>query len=184
VSVPLNTANLVASYKTSNGIVYIMNDVTFTFTNKFPPVIIQGENPTSFAADRTSNILYRVRKDSATGVIYNDLLMQNYNYASYWINYRVRGLYTTKYNMTWVAVNDVQTTPLWQQRLGIDSVNNTTNLAYVTVAYKNSTEVALGTWTLNNYRPVNLFVIGPTTASSSGGTNSISIDYIKLTPLP
>ncbi len=184
VQVPLSTANMVASYKTSNGIVYIMSDVTFTFANKFPPVLVQGENPTDFAADRSSNIMYRIRKDTSTGRIFNDLLMQNYNYANYWIRYLVKGLYTTKYNVSWVALNDVQSTPLWQQRVGIDSTTNTTNLPYVTVGYNVYSEVALGQWTLNNYRKVNLYVIGPTTASSSGGINSISLDYIKLTPLP
>lgn len=183
VQVTLSASNVLASYKTSNGMVYVVNDVPFSFANKFPPVIIEGEKPAAFAADRTSNIMYRIRQDPATGRIFNDLLMQNYNYASYWINYPVKGLYTTKYNVSWVALNDVQSTPLWQQRLAFDSTKNT-NLPYVTVGYNVYSEVTLGQWALPSYRDVNLFVVGPATASSSGGNNSIALDYIKLTPLP
>ena len=87
-----------------------------------------------------------------------------------------------RYNAYWVAVNDLQTTPLWQQRLGIDSVNNTTNLPYVTVAYKNYNEVSLGQLTINNYRTLNLYVIGPTAASTGVNVDAIVLDYIKLVP--
>jgi uncharacterized surface protein with fasciclin (FAS1) repeats len=183
VHVSLSTANVLASYKTSNGIVYIMSDVTFQFTDKFPPIVIQGENPVAFAADRTSDIFYRIRKDSL-GNIFNDIYALNYNYASYWIQYIAHGLYSTKYNISWVALNDVQTTPLWQQKLSIDSANNTTYLPYVTVQYDVFAEIPLGQWTLPAYRDVPLYVVGPATASSAGGVNSISLDYIKLTPLP
>ena len=87
-----------------------------------------------------------------------------------------------RYNAFWVAVNDVQTTPLWSQRLAIDSTTNVANLPFVTVAYQNYTEVPLGQLSMANYRNLNLFVMGPTTASSSGGNNSIVLDYIKLVP--
>jgi len=184
VQVPLTTANLVASYKTSNGIVYLMNDVSFTFANKFPPVVIEGEKPASFAADRSSNTYYRARKDTSTGRLFNDIYLQNYGYASYWLRYLVQGLYTTKYNVSWVAVNDVQTTPLWQQKLCMDSSNNAASFPYVTVAYRAYGEISLGQWTLANYRKTYLYVVGPSSSSTTGGNNSISLDYIKLTPLP
>ena len=88
-----------------------------------------------------------------------------------------------RYNAFWVAVNDVQTTPLWNQRLAIDSSNSAaTNLPFVTVAYKNYSEVPLGQLNIANYRNLNLFVMGPTTASTAGGVNSIVLDYIKLVP--
>ena len=186
VHVPLNPANLVASYKTSNGIVYVMNDVPLVgFADKFPPIIIQGENPLFFVADRGANTFYRIRKDSL-GNVFNDIYLQNYNYASYYIGYRARGIYSTKYNVSWVALNDVQTTPLWQQKLVMDSVSNPTSFPYVTVPYNRFAEVALGQWSSGTfYRSgMIMYVVGPTAASSTGGNNSISLDYIKLTPLP
>jgi uncharacterized surface protein with fasciclin (FAS1) repeats len=182
VKVPTIKGNIVASYKTSNGWVHVMNKVDFNLTYKFPPIIIQGENPTGFAAARTANTFYRVRNNPVTGLNFNDILMQNYNYANYWIYYQVKNVSSMRYNAFWVAVNDVQSTPLWSQRLAIDSTTNTANLPAVTVAYLNYAEVPLGQITVTNYRNLNLFVMGPTTASSSGGVNSISLDYIKLVP--
>ena len=183
VKVPINKPSIIASYKTSNGWVHVMSSVNFTLTYKFPPIIIQGENPTFFAADRTANTFYRVRNNPVNGQNFNDILMQNYNFANYYINYLVKNVNSMRYNAFWVAVNDVQTTPLWSQRLAIDSTTSaTTNLPFVTVAYKNYSEVSLGQITVTNFRNLNLFVMGPTTASTSGGVNSISLDYIKLVP--
>jgi uncharacterized surface protein with fasciclin (FAS1) repeats len=182
VKVPINKSAITASYRTSNGIVHVMSQVNFNLAYKFPPIIIQGENPTSFAADRSANTFYRVRYNPVTGQNFNDILLQNYGYASYWIRYFLKNIPSMRYNAYWVAVNDVQTTPLWQQRLGIDSTNNTTNLPYVTMTYKNYNEVSLGQFTINKFKNVNLYVIGPTTSSTSGGSNSIVLDYIKLVP--
>lgn len=182
VKVPVNKSAIVASYRTSNGMVHVMNQVNFTLANKFPPVIIQGERPSGFSADRSAQTFYRIRSNPSTGQNFNDILLQNYNVASYFLYYRVPNMNSMRYNATWVAVNDVQTTPLWQQRLGVDTTGVLTSLPYVTVAYQNYAEVPLGQININNFRTLNLYVIGPTTASSTGGNNSISLDYIKLTP--
>ena len=157
-----------------------MNQVNFTLAYKFPPIIIQGENPTAFSADRSNNTYYRVRFNPVTGLNFNDILLTNYNVANYWIQYRIKGLNSMRYNAYWVAVNDLQTTPLWNQRLGVDSVNNATNLPFVTVQYQNYNEVPLGQLNILNYRKADLYVIGPTTASTGGNVDAIVLDYIKL----
>ena len=183
VKVPINKPSIIASYKTSNGWVHIMSKVDFTLAYKFPVITIQGENPTAFRTnDRGTNTFYRARFNPVTGLNFNDILMQNYNFANYYIYYLVKNVNSMRYNAFWVAVNDVQTTPLWSQRLAIDSTTNVANLPFVTVAYQNYTEVPLGQLSMANYRNLNLFVMGPTTASSSGGNNSIVLDYIKLVP--
>jgi uncharacterized surface protein with fasciclin (FAS1) repeats len=190
VKVPVDKSKIVASYKTSNGWVHVMSQVNFNLIYKFPPIIIQGENPDAFAADRSSLTFYRVRTypasvtppPSGTQGSFKDILLQNYSYASYWIRYRAIGLNSMKYNAYWVAVNDVQTTPLWTQKLCVDSSNNPTTFPYVTVAYQNYSEVSLGQFTINNYRDVRLFVVGANTSSNAGGSVSINVDYIKLVP--
>jgi uncharacterized surface protein with fasciclin (FAS1) repeats len=183
VKTPINKPSITASYKTSNGWVHVITKVDFNLNYKFPPIVIQGEFPTSFAADRSANTFYRIRNNPVTGQNFNDILMQNYGYANYFIRYLVKNVNSMRYNAFWVAVNDVQTTPLWQQRLAIDSSTAAaTNLPFVTVAYKNYTEVSLGQISLTNFRNLNLYVMGPTTSSTSGGSNSIVLDYIKLVP--
>lgn len=185
VKTPIDKSKIVASYKTSNGYVHVMSQVNFTLVNKFPPIIIEGENPTAFATtDRSFYTYYRVR-NTPGGVTFRDILMQNYGYANYFIRYNVANIYSMRYNALWVSVNDVQTTPLWAQRLAIDSSNNPSMPATFTqtIAYQNYAEVALGQFTINNYRSsFNMFVLGPTTSSTTSGINSISLDYIKLVP--
>ena len=182
VKVPVDKSKITASYKTSNGWVHVMSQVNFNLNYKFPPIILEGENPSGFAADRTANALYRIRINPNTGATFKDLLMQNYGYAGYWIRYLAKGLNSMRYNAYWVSVNDVQTTPLWTQKLCIDSANNPTTFTYVTVPYQNYNEVSLGQFTIANYRNVNLFVVGANTSSTSGGSVSIDVDYIKLVP--
>jgi uncharacterized surface protein with fasciclin (FAS1) repeats len=183
VKVPVNKQAIKASYRTSNGYVHLMSQVNFKLNDKFPPIIIQGENATAFATSdsrNTNNTFYRTRTNPFTGQVFQDLYMQNYNYASYWIRYLVKNLPSMRYNAYWVVVNDVQTTPLWQQRLAVDNI--TSVLSTLTVQYQNYNEVSLGQFTISNFRNLNLYVLGPTSASSSGGSNSISLDYIKLVP--
>lgn len=190
VKVPVNKSAIVASYKTSNGWVHIMNQVNFNLRYKFPSVFIQGEQPTGFATtDRGANTFYRIRTNPNTGQTFNDIMMQNYNYANYFIYYNAKNLNSIKYNLYWVAVNDVQVTPLWQQKLSMAYLSGKTfssvfTSAYQTVAYQNYNEVSLGQVSLTNYSNGWYFLVtGPTTASSTGGVNSISLDYIRLEPV-
>jgi uncharacterized surface protein with fasciclin (FAS1) repeats len=182
VKVPINKSAITASYKTSNGMVHVMSAVNFNLAYKFPPIVIEGERPSGFAADRASNTFYRVRYNPLTGLNFNDIVLTGYNFASYWVRYQVNNVNSMRYNVYWVAVNDLQTTPLWSQRLGIDSTTNTTNLPAVSIAYQNYSEVLLGQISLTNFRNLNLYLIGPTTASTSTTVNVMSLDYIKLVP--
>jgi uncharacterized surface protein with fasciclin (FAS1) repeats len=182
VKVPIDKTKIISSVKTSNGWVYTMSQVNFTLKYKFPPIILQGESPSEFAADRSAQTLYRTRLNPLTSLTFNDIMMQNYSYASYWIRYLARNVNSMRYDAYWVAVNDVQTTPLWTQRLAVDSTTTTGNFAYVTVPYQTYTEVSLGQITIPRYKNVNLYVVGAATSSSSGGSVSIALDYIKLVP--
>ena len=186
VKVPINKTKIIASYKTSNGYVHIMSQVDFNLLYKFPPIIIEGETPTAFATtDRGFYTYYRVRVNPNNGLTFKDILMQNYGFANYFINYRLRAIPAMRYNASWVAVNDVQTTPLWAQRLVVDSTSNLSMPATFTqtVAYKNYSEIALGQFNILTYRSTfNMYVIGPTSSSTVSGINSITLDYIKLTP--
>lgn len=186
VKIPINKTKIVASYKTSNGYVHVMSEVNFTLANKFPPIIIEGERPNGFATnDRGFYTYYRIRVNPNTGATFKDILMQNYGFANYFIRYRLQDLPSMRYNVSWVAVNDVQSSPLWAQRLAIDSSNNPSMPATFTktIAFKDYSEVPLGQFTIANFRRTfDMFVIGPTTSSTVSGINSISLDYIKLTP--
>ena len=183
VKIPIDKSRILASYKTSNGYVHVLNKLDFNLVDKFPPIIIQGEYPTSFATtDRGANTFYRTRNNPNTGLAFYDILMQNYGFSNYYIRYALTGIPAMKYNASWVAINDVQTSPLWLQRLAIGSSQDTT-LPVQSITYKNYNEVPLGEFEITSYRyKLNLYVVGPSGSSTTGGNNSISLDYIKLTP--
>jgi len=185
VKTPMVKSAIVATYKTSNGIVYIMNQVNFTKENKFPSIYIQGENPSRFQADRNNNTFYRVRYNPLTGKDFNDILMTDYNFANYFIAYFRKGLNSMRYNAYWVAVNDVQPA-LYQQRFGYGVIRNDTafvsNFAPQTVAWSNYNEVYLGQFSFSSYTNQYFFVTGPNVATSKGTTDVISLDYIRLEP--
>jgi uncharacterized surface protein with fasciclin (FAS1) repeats len=191
VKVPLTKSMITASYKTSNGIVYVMSQVNFTLKYKFPSVYIQGENPTAFNLDRSSTTFYRIRNNPVTGLNFKDILVNNYNVANYFIDYYAGYLNSMRYNAYWVAVNDLQSTPLWTQQLKGGYVINASGsrtaymidtLPRVTIAYNNFNEVYLGQFSYTKYSAHNYFVCGPTTASSTGNVDAITLDYIRLEP--
>ncbi len=188
VKVPLNKPAVTASYRTSNGMVYVMNQVDFNLAYKFPPIILEGENPASFNADRSANTFYRVKKNPNTNIVYRDILVQNYGFANFAIKYTVNNMSNMRYDAYWVAINDIVPPPAppalpapWSQRLAIDSILPVT-FPYVPVQYNNYSEVKLGTFTINNFRNVNLFVVGPAASSTINNVDVISLDYIKLVP--
>ena len=185
VKIPIDKSKIVASYKTSNGYVHVMSQVNFNLTDKFQPIIIYGASPISFATtDRGANTFYRIRTNPNTGLVFSDILMQNYGYSNYFIRYSTPNVPAMRYDVSWVAVNDVQTSPLWAQRLAIGNLSDSTVMAMAdTIAYKNYNEVPLGQFQLGSYRKnLSLYVIGPSGSSTTGGKNSITLDYIKLTP--
>jgi len=189
VKVPTKAA-IVASYKTSNGIIYIMDQVNFAKENKFPSIYIQGENPTRFQADRSANTFYRIRYNPVTGKNFNDILLSNYNFKDYFIAYLQNNINSMRYKAYWLALNDLQTgtasSPLWQQRLGNGYFRNDTafvsNFAAVSVAYNNFNEVYMGQFTFTSYGSQYFFVTGPSVATTTGNTDAITLDYIRLEP--
>lgn len=187
VKVPINKANIVSATKTSNGWVYVMNQVSFNLNYKFPSIYVQGENPTSFSNNSTAfkNVtFYRNRMDAVLRMApYNDILIINANTAAFWVRYTLPNMASMKYNAYWVVVNDYQTAT-WTQRLGIDSTNNATVFPYQTIASSATpkyTETLLGQFTLATYKTLNLYGIGPAAASSTSGAQ-FCLDYIRLEP--
>lgn len=190
VSVPMTKSNIVASYKTSNGYVYVMSQVSIPLATKFPPIYIQGETPYAFSGpDRSANTFYRIRYNPVTQQNFNDIMLTNYGVANYFIDYFVRKLSSMRYNVSWVAVNDLQSTPLWVQQLKHGHTinhtiyyNATDTLTRVTIGYLNYNEVPLGQFSFSTYSDRNFYVFGPTTSSTAGNVDAITLDYIKLVP--
>jgi uncharacterized surface protein with fasciclin (FAS1) repeats len=179
VWVPIKKSAIVETIKLSNGIAYVMNDVNFRKEYKIPTITIQGELPTKFQVDRRTTTYYRIRNNPNTNQAFNDIVVNNTGLANYYINYVARNANSIKYKVYWVAVNDFQTAT-FQQRLAMGD-STAVNFAYVTVPANNFNEVLLGEFTVNNFGNLNLYLTGAN--STANGTNSLTLDYIKLVPV-
>jgi hypothetical protein len=95
----------------------------------------------------------------------------------YEARYHVRNIYSTRFHVYWVAVNNLQTTS-FNQRIAMDS--STTSFPYVAVPVNNYSEVYIGDWTTTTFGAHDIWLIN--TNSTSSGVNTLDLDYIKLLP--
>ncbi len=115
VAMPINKALIIDSKKVSNGMVYVLSSSTTTTANKFLPLRVEGENPTGFLSDKTSNTSFlRVRYNPITAQNYNDLLVSGHGITGYYAFYRLKEMPSMKYNVYALAVNDFQTANVFQ----------------------------------------------------------------------
>lgn len=115
VIMPINTSLIIDTKKVSNGIVYVLSSSSTPFANKFLPVRVEGENPTGFLSDKTSNTSFlRVRRNPVTGANYSDILVSGHAVTGYYSFYRLPEMPSMKYNVYALAVNDFQTAAEFQ----------------------------------------------------------------------
>ncbi|MBS1563347.1 MAG: fasciclin domain-containing protein, partial [Bacteroidetes bacterium] len=125
VHIPISAANIVETRKASNGIIYVVNAAVPDMLEKIPTVIVQGETPLAFKAYDTkyiTKIFYRQRTNPTTGLSFNDIYGNlGSSGANYYFEYITNGLYTTKYKVYWVALNDKVVSAVGDDPYGTDS---------------------------------------------------------------
>lgn len=188
VVLPVNPADITATIPVSNGVVYVVNKLDVPTANKFPVLVIQGENPSGFSVSKTAN--YRFRTNPVTGQNYNDLLVTGHATTGFYAFYRLGDVPSIKYNVYALGTNDFQTGTFSQNivfKYGTGSTAPTlATLAHaVPAAYVSQVlvpaaynEILIGTVTLTNYGILEMQL----TASSSA--NPIVLDYLRLVPQP
>jgi uncharacterized surface protein with fasciclin (FAS1) repeats len=179
VKVPINKNAIQSSYETSNGMVYVLNQLTVPLANKIRNVRQEGENSIGFSrSDKGSNIAYRLRNNPNTGQLFNDIYIYNHKIPLFHVKYRLKDLFKIKYKVYWVAPNDVQTLTFKQRFAFADP--NSTALDETQVNLKNFNEVLVGEITPQNFGDYNAYIV----AANNGvdQTNSINVDYFRLEP--
>ena len=147
--------------------------------DKIQQFYIEAENYRTTSADRRGNTYFRDRFNSVTNKDFRDVLVFNHGLALFNINYRLNNVYSTKYKVYWVALNDFQTTT-FTQKLGIGSAASTT-FPYTTVAVNNYNEVYIGEFTLPQYQSfLDIYLVAANTTVAA--TNPLACDYIRLEP--
>lgn len=185
VKFPVNKSSIVKRYKTSNGYIYVLNDMNIKLQHIILPITFEGENPASFSADRPAALKYRIRNNPLTGKQFTDLFVYDHQVTLFNVRYRVSNVYSCKYKVYWVAANDVFNAN-FNQRLTVGSTTATT-FPYVTVLPNVFSEVYLGEFTVNNYTngTQDFFLICNTTAATSSNKDVIPLllDYVRLEPV-
>lgn len=216
VHVPLATAAITASYPMSNGIVYVVNAAATAIEEKIPVTVIQGEEPYAFKSYEDkyiTKIFYRQRMNPVTGTSFKDIYLNlGSSGAKYYVDYNSNQLYTTKYKVYWVALNDKTISGQGDDAYGTDStlqqilqigqiVSDTLQQDFnvqKAVAPLTYTEIYLGEYTNASYNALitamssnrnaltaasrRLRLLAPTTLTT-GIPYNLTLDYIKLVPV-
>lgn len=185
VRFPVKKAAIVGRYKTSNGFVYVLNEMNIPITNSVRPIVIEGENPSGFSADRPAAIKYRIRVNPNTGQTFRDLMAYDHQVTLFNVRYRATNVLSCKYKVYWVAANDYIAAN-FNQRLAMGSTASAT-FPYVTVTPNNYNEVYLGDYTISNYGNgiLDMYLVCNTTVATSTNKDVIPLflDYIRLEPV-
>lgn len=202
--IPIIQSRIIDTKKVSNGIVYVLSSSDIVTANKFPQIIIQGEDPEGFSRnDKRGNTNYRVRYNPVTNQNYSDLLVSGHGVTGFYSFYRLNEAPSMKYNVYALAVNDFQAAAVFQSI----SVNyytppstysvittvptqlpaNTTQFSYAVPLYTATgayTEVLLGSFTTNLYGILEFRLTSGGTTLGSSGTGPIVLDYLRIVPVP
>ncbi|HEY4064551.1 MAG TPA: fasciclin domain-containing protein [Puia sp.] len=177
VRVPIVKSAITEIHRVSNGVVYVLDHISFPAGDKNPPIVIQGETPTALSSYTTGNaVSYRYVLNPTTNTPFRDLYVFNVG-GPFYARYHVNNVYSTRYHVYWVAPNDLQTTT-FSQRIAMDS--STTTFPYVVVPLMNYSEIYLGDYTTTTFGGHDIYLIN--TNSTTSGVNTLDLDYVKLVP--
>jgi uncharacterized surface protein with fasciclin (FAS1) repeats len=184
VTIPINQANIIETRRVSNGIVYVMSNIDVLTASKFKEIRIEGENPSGFERDRTSNTNYRVRLHPVTGQVFRDIMISGHGVTAYYAYYRLTEMPSIKYRVYGFGVNDFQT-GAFTQNIVVKSLNlpaTYTTLATLAHPVPLNTAVGaydeklLGEFTVNNFGILEIQL-------TSTATNPLVLDYLRLVPV-
>ncbi|MBW4889952.1 fasciclin domain-containing protein [Mucilaginibacter sp. HMF5004] len=189
VKIHLDKSAIVETRQLSNGIAYVVNNISYTmFQNKIPVITLQGESLDSLRIPSAYTIK---TKKAPNGVKYTDI--QNTSITSspdplYFYRYKTVAT-TAKYQVYWRAVNDILTTSFNMKvdfsptaRYPRAAETQLATLGYMPSGILNYNEVYLGTYTPANYGTLYTFLVSATGVTSTAPT-ALSLDYIKLVPV-
>jgi Fasciclin domain len=196
ITVPVNKSLVIETKKLSNGVAYVLSLVDIYTKNKFLQKIIEGEFPTGFFSDKTANTNYRVRPNPVTNQNYTDILVSGHGVTGYYSYYQLKEMPSMVYNVYALAVNDFQTTNVFQS-IGVRyftppatyttlitnpaALNHAVPLKTAVGAYN---EVFLGTVTSTAYGTLEFRLTSGGTTLGSAGTAPIVLDYLRIVPVP
>jgi len=200
VKIPIDKSQIVGTFKLSNGVAYVINDINFDVKDKIPTVIVQGENyrafydasgnPVTPRQNNVSAVFVRYRVNPNNGQQFTDMFVYGHGISGLNALYTAYKLPSIKYKVYWVAVDDTlrlngninPVTFTQKLAMGARGTNLLPTIAPLTnnITPLNYNEVYLGDYVMPAYGDLNMFLTA--NASTGNGTNSLNLDYIKLVP--
>ncbi|HEX6431502.1 MAG TPA: fasciclin domain-containing protein [Niastella sp.] len=169
VHIPISSAAILETKRASNGIIYVVNAAAAPIKEKIPVVFVQSDNPVEFRSREDkymTKVFYRQRTSPLTGQSFNDIYCNlGSSGANFYVDFITNDLYTTKYKVYWVAINDKSISGQGDDPYGTDSTlqqilmigaDTGTFSPHITmppakVQPNNYTEVYLGEYTNGSY---------------------------------
>lgn len=196
IKIPFNPSAVQHTYDASNGIVYVLSECEVGLQNKFPPLIIEGEDTLKIINRAISGQTGYTRKVELASGGY-DFILDNHGGNPGSLVYNIGNVAATVYRFYWVAVNDFNgsyrnphSDTLWQRLerakfLGIQGgeiIWEVTPISsdwvpVVDTSYETAGEVPVGGLRFSRFQSLWLQVTG------SGRNTTICLDYLKAVPV-
>jgi uncharacterized surface protein with fasciclin (FAS1) repeats len=185
VWVPINKLAIAAKYRTSNGYVYVMNDMNVKLRQRIMPYLVQGENYSGTSNGSGSPLFVRTLVNPNNGQTFKDLFVYSHGVNKWYVRYRIYGVFTTKYKVYWATYNNRFNNTL-NQRLAIGT-STFASFPYRNVVYNVYNEEYLGDYPVTTYGNgyLDLYLVSADIAPSSSNMNqnAMFLDYIRLEPV-
>ncbi|MDQ0639917.1 putative surface protein with fasciclin (FAS1) repeats [Pedobacter sp. W3I1] len=183
VKVPINKANIIRSYRASNGMVHVVNALPFRLKDKIPEFKIEGEKPQFISAART--LLYRTKLDNL-GKTFNDIEVYDHKYAEFGVFYVKANLPVVKYKVYARAISglpgDPQVAAFTQRYFFFNPATVSYTLFYTHLV----NPLTYNETYLGEYTPAQFgnFQVRLTAANSTSvNVSTLILDYLRFEPV-
>lgn len=197
IQLPFSRSAIEQTIETSNGVIYKLSSCDLSLENKFPPIIIEGEDSTKVVFTGGGYTGYTRNKPLAHGG--EDFVLDNHKASPGRIVYHAGMVAATKYNFYWQAVDDfggsyygakpdslirqklekviyLPKQPL-ETRFPVHRTISDSLLYVVDQSYQTAELRYAGSFTFSNYDDLWLQLVG------SGNNTTLTLDYLKIVPV-
>jgi hypothetical protein len=188
VTLTIDKNAIVSTMNLSNGTIFIMNALGVNISEKFQPIVVQGEsyNQRMNVTLASTVIANRRLLNPLTNNVFTSISVIGHGNSGFWLQYNVPNVPSMKYKVYWVVVNDLYATNTAVGETATFAINQKLamgSLASATFPYpaaalpvKNYSEQLLGEYTVNSFGTLSMFLV-------ANGTNAMALDYVKLVPV-
>ena len=191
VKVQINESDILHVERTSNGIVYVLDNLDISAKEKIQPIRIEGEsvffnnrliNPQQILShpEKAGSVRMRERRNPITNELYNDLIATGHGIGGFNIRYNAKEAYSTTYEVYMNTYNDFNRGAEYNQTVGFqDSV--AVKLPYATVPAGQYARIKVGEYTVEEFGDLPVFLVAA--ESSRSAENPLNLDFIELVPV-